>query len=298
MPHRRLPLTAELSGLLAGADRAPGDLAQKIWREAARAWRRELQSRHTLDDLEAVARNAGGNLPGWKSKPEASHRLTFIRHIPESHEFETLNSHVFGNIMTGIPIRIPARKPADFRRRIAPARIIASAISRIVSDERVQAAAEGHPGFFVEGGGRAPSFVLTKSEALKKRRISVPETRDCPLKGEISWEMLERYLNEQVEKPVDIVVVHLGILERIVPRSGWKEALGKLLAWSADHVAAGAPDIVICSGRGSNEAQSVDQRFVTASAVERWAVYAPSKFDLYQLLASSRRPKAPSESRA
>jgi hypothetical protein len=296
-PHRRLEMTPALANILARTDIPPEALAEEAWRAAAFAWQQRLQMRHGLPELEAFAPDGQLGLPEWSVDERGGQQIIFLRHLPAEprlkEKMAALNEQVFWEHYEGTSdqaslIENPPASAAEALRH----ELVAAGLARIVVlDERVQSAVEAHPGYF--------SGQLPKSQTLKRRRIAVPGTAICPLKSAIGWESLEAYL-DSVERPVDIVVIHLGILERIVPRDGWTETLGKLLSW-AERQGRGEeqkPEIVICSGRGPKDAQAVDQRFVTASAVERWTVHVPSKYHLYQLLASSRRPSPPDEAQA
>lgn len=90
--------------------------------------------------------------------------------------------------------------------------------------------------------------------------------------------------------PIDGIVVHLGILERMSEgdhdRLGWRRALKNIREWAqADPQC----EIFICSGRGvPKEVRESRCRFIPISAVERWAIHSASKYHLYDLLASSR----------
>jgi hypothetical protein len=290
-PHRRLAVGPVLASLLARSDISSEELAHLAWKEAARAWQEELQSRHGLHDLVVSASGANLDLPDWNYLDERGQKVSFVRHPPAGPDIEAkiraISQHLFWEHYDGGYDQVSMiENPPEGLEEPIKHEFIAAALARIVIlDERVQSAVETHPGY---SNGR-----LTMSEAIDRRRICVPSSTKCPLKGEISWRNVEAYLADVSSEPIDLLVVHLGILERIAPREGWQQTLGKLLHWADQQHQ--TPEIVICSGRGSNEAQAVDQRFVPASAVERWTVHVPSKFHLYQLLASSRRPVAMNE---
>lgn len=156
----------------------------------------------------------------------------------------------------------------------------AAALARItVIDERIQEmAASPAP---VSG------HFASRANSLSRRRIDVPTVEEVgPLRRRPDAERIASHLAALHDSdPIDFLLVHQGILDRIAGPTGGIEWVSHLARDVLDDA-----EVVVCSGRGA-PSQAVGRiRFAPLSAVTRWTMLKPSKFHLYDLLCASRSP--------
>lgn len=278
-----------------------GSAPDAIREEIALAWQRTVLDRHGIASLDACGTAV---LPGqvfehwnWANPPKGP-CAAFVRHATslKQNNLEHVRSFVFWESYGAQDAQVPLIESAPSEQhKLLRLELSAAAACRIaILDERVQEAM-----LQIERSEWAGFFNMT--EAVERRRIYVPV--DLPLKDYLQIAAIRQWLSDlhsgnlsvpgrKIEGgPIDFIVIHLGILERMLDgenRLGWRKALAKLnaLVRKCDPVC----EIVICSGRGvPKEVRESGCRFVPVSAIERWAVHHPSKHHLYEHLVSSRR---------
>jgi hypothetical protein len=279
--------------LRAAVDGAKADL---IWPLTAKAWSKVVQRRHKKENVRLYKGDAGNegcaSDNAWEicSENMLSNAVIYDRHhhIDAEKRLKIDRCLFWESYEGGDAQKVLFEDPPESIKPALAQEFLTAGLARVVVlDERVQEAIETHQGSW--------GVHMTMTEAVERRRIYVPQRKLCGLKSVPVWSSINCYLDEiRITGAVDFIVVHLGILERVVMRRddsdvamGWKVALTELKSWSSQIGA----ELVICSGRGPKEVLDADIRFVPASSIERFVVHNPSKYHLYQLLSASRSPR-------
>lgn len=278
--------------------------ANDVWRAAATRWRQSMSEKYGVNPVlyrgpqNQIGCTNNSIVDEWMRNDALASAVVFDRHHlaciemggrdQEQENVRKIRKMMFWESYEKQDDQSgPFESPPSGLERTLAEEFLTAGISRIaVIDERVQRAVESHAGHW---GG-----YFTMREALERRRIYVPDSKGVNLQSLPKRTEIEKFLRETGD-PLDFIVIHLGILERLVDEKdcatikvGWQHALACLAAIAKEYKA----EIVICSGRGvPKEVPEAETRFVPASSVERWVVHKASKYHLYQLLNSSRNPK-------
>ena len=167
--------------------------------------------------------------------------------------------------------------------------LLAAAVPRVaVLDERVQSE--------FDNPGRGLPFRLTwpAMGVWVPRKLNADKTVYCNLDTP-DFDQCHAFLRKPAEKteqcPIDILVLHLTVLEALNKKRKAQESLAETLEALIDGTEAKSAEIVLVTGRGVPAIEMDNVRYLPISALLESLVLRPSKLALMRTLWSASRPR-------